>query len=499
MNREERINASFHNSVEKGPLIPRSLQSKKNYLLWIPIGFLILAFFVFLSILISTHHNGHPKESKEAYDTYHNIQKNIISEPILDIKFVPYKSQCPSGFNQEDFGKWAGSHTGCVCKKGKTEKNGVVFDEEHCQKHKHTCTQVKKSHDSIPYNFYNKLKHCTKRTPHWKFVKETEKCASGWSKCHKNMCVKGSICPITNLVYTDGTANPSNPTERKYLSLSKIILERKKDDLPITDFRTAFTSIHYPCVNHNHRARMSGNAYYGLENIPNKGCGVYGDTFDYTQPFLAYDQTEKFFKTNEVFPKVDSLPYFWDVYVKTANVDLYLVKKIILKNKEECNSLPSTKSSELKNGAYHLHNLNSHGSIVLLVFSAIGIIAGILYLAYISLDLDLSFLNKFGYLALLAISVLVAIGAIIFFCCFMAFNYNHSRNNLEEISKNNCFNVAKINEVNKDILDFYHSHGNWNEWLVYVIFIASILYLLLMAISLFKRKKTGLPIIPDFK
>ena len=108
---------------------------------------------------------------------------------------------CPDGFEELSLGQWAGTKPFCY--------GGHTINTTTPRK---DCFNWHESIEAQQYTIWKGSSICVKRVE--SVTNNTKTCPSGYTRCNKDLCVYGSLCPITYLDFSstpfDQNATPSS-------------------------------------------------------------------------------------------------------------------------------------------------------------------------------------------------------------------------------------------------------------------------------------------------
>lgn len=248
------------------------------------------------------------------------IYSNLGNFPFTDIILA---SVCPGGFEELQLGQWPGTNNICHSSGSDTFKTEVKAKK---------C--FNNYYESTPAQQFTKWKGssiCVKRVK--SIRNDTKYCPSGYTKCYSDLCVSGSLCPITHLEFSDIPFDQTTTTGSVKTDFDSYLnFNRDQQKPPIGVLRVSMGT-DSPCLDLN---EYPTQIYYpAMKEKPN-GCLNYGVFPSYRR--IDTDTSVDLLSVQPWSTEVMRLPLL-NKTLETQSAYLTYVPRLELKNNVYCKSL----------------------------------------------------------------------------------------------------------------------------------------------------------------
>lgn len=465
----------------------RSKNRLKNFFYILPLIFLILAL-LFTAVMLH-HHNKHGAEIDEAKDSLTYLGKNLKYHPIEELKVVAKTAECPTGYTQEHLGKFKGVNHGCLC------HDGSVHTKAYCLTQSETkCkyTSGLKAHD---YGVFLGEKICSKRYQKWMTSHKEKNCDATFKKCQTTVCVPSAgQCPVSSFAIASGAAGEG---QHAYGTGHHFTYARATTAAPIVNFEAAISNA--PCATNTLKNnQIHSKKVYPLDKVKHEGCGKYGSI----EGFSKNSGTQELaaFNTDNGLTNVATLPFHSQYYTATDKVNLYSVDKAPIKDTKECHDIAPAKIHGLVSTIEEQNHTIYVLSIIIIVLASLGILLCLLFLL---MRHKIKFLNSpKGLFLIIGLAVLVAICGIILFAIYQhaedSNDVEGAKEHFANLNKHKCLEATPgFHKASQDITKYADTVKNNVGYLIIALFVASLVYLVLLAVAIGVRKSQKMSPVPD--
>ena len=461
----------------------------KNFFYILPLIFLILAL-LFAAIMLHYHHK-HSDEIGEAKDSMVYLTKNLKYHPIEDIKAVAKTGNCPTGYHHEHLGKFKGVEHGCLCTDGTTHTKAYCLTKPD--------TKCKYTSGVKPHDYGNFLdtKICAKRYAKWHASHKSKACTADYKKCQTTVCVPHAAhCPISTFAVASGAA--SGDTQKAFGAHHHFTAGKATTAAPIVEFEASVSKA--PCAaNTLKNNQIHSKKVYPLDEVKHSGCGKYGSIAGFSKK-AAEEPLQNFYKGNGLDSATKNLPFHNQYYTASDKAELYAVDRAPIKDTKECANVQPDKIHGLVSTIEEQNHEIYVISIIIIVLACLGILLSILFLLFRH---KIAFLNSTkGLFLIIGLAVLVAILGIILFAL-----YQHAENSqdvegahehFENLNKHKCLEATPgFHKAAHDITSYSNTVKKNVGYLIIALFVASLVFLVLLAIAIGVRKSQKMSPVPD--